>query len=172
MAGSFDADVDDIDAFLADAKTLIGGEPLWRPGGFAGDLHATWGIADSVGVSRGELRFRVSPADRTEPSISVIYRGRPVWRVDIVPPTSWKPNPPDAVGLGLPPRVDGPHEHAWPDNREYVRINGFRRLPNRRPLPAIRRLPQALAALAARINLTLGPDQRGFDVPPRTDLFN
>jgi hypothetical protein len=33
-------------------------------------------------------------------------------------------------------------------------------------------LPQALAAFADEINLTLANDQRGFDVPPRKGLFD
>jgi hypothetical protein len=45
-------------------------------------------------------------------------------------------------------------------------------LPCRRPLaPQIRKLPQAIPWLAERINLTLNPDQRGFDVPPQAALF-
>jgi hypothetical protein len=173
MAGRFDSDIGEIDAYLADAKTLDGGEPLWIKSARRGELQATWGILDSAGVSRGELRFRVSPTERTEPSITVIHRRRLIWRLDVVAANSWKPNPQDAWVYRLPAIVRGTHNHAWPDNREHVRANGFGEMPYRRPLgAATRRLPQALAALAAEINLVLGPNQRGFDVPAKSDLFD
>jgi len=174
MPDKYDSEVEEVDAFLAEPKTLVDEQPTWTKSARPGEMQATWGILESGSVSRAELRFRFSPAFRTEPSISVLLRPkRPIWRIDLVAPQSWKPNPLGAERYDLPPMVYGPHSHAWPDNREHVRVNGFGPLPFRRPLPAaIRRLPQALAALANDINLTLGPDQRGFDVPPKDDLFD
>ena len=170
--GKSDLEISEVEAFLAEAKTLDGGEPLWVKSSRPDELQATWGISDSAGVSRGELRFRCPSLYRDDPSVSLIYRRRLIWRIDIVAPQAWKPNPPEAAMLELPPIVTGTHGHRWTDNREHVRINGFGELPFRCQLsPAIRKLPQAIAALADEINLTLGPDQRGFDVPPRASLF-
>jgi hypothetical protein len=68
--------------------------------------------------------------------------------------------------------VTGVHAHEWESNREQCRKSGFGDLPFRTQLPAqIRRLPQALAELAAKTRLNLGDHGRDFDVPPRTDLF-
>jgi hypothetical protein len=173
MGEKYDPDIAEIDAFLADPKTLDGAEPLWRSASRPDELQATWGIVESSGISRAELRFRCPTLNRAEPSISLIFRRKAVWRVDLVASHSWKPNPIGADKLGLPPLVYGAHAHTWQDNREYIRRNGFGPIPYRRPLPiSIKRLPQALAAFADEINLTLANDQRGFDVPPRKGLFD
>jgi hypothetical protein len=37
--------------------------------------------------------------------------------------------------------------------------------------PQIRRLEQAVHWLGEQTNLALGREQRGFDVPPKSDLF-
>jgi hypothetical protein len=45
-------------------------------------------------------------------------------------------------------------------------------MPYREPIqPQVRRLPLALFWLADRINLTIAPDQRDFDVPSQGELF-
>lgn len=168
----FDQEIAEIEAFLADPKKVADGVPVWIAATRKNEYQAIWGIFESSGVSRAELRFRYSSLSKSEPSVSVVFRRRLVARIDIVPPQSWKPNPPGAFALGLPARVEGTHTHSWADNRDFVRSNGFGQLPFRRPLPvAMKRLPQAIAALAAEINLTLEPDQRDFDVPTRSDLF-
>lgn len=164
-------DIDEIDAFLAEVKRLQGPPPEWVEGS-RGELSASWNIEDSVGIVRSHLRFRCSRQYRQFPSLSLIYRGNPVCRLDLVQPTECKWNPPGAAAMGLPPRVCGSHLHGWPDNREYVRSAGLGHMPYRRPLTAqVRRLPQAILWLAEQINLTVGPDQRGFDVPPQASLF-
>lgn len=173
MSKNFESDCDEVDAFLRDAKALEGGEPIWGESPRPGELTASWGIVDGVGVSRAELRFRCPRSRRDEPSVSIVYRKKLVYRIDIVPDYVRKPNMLCAAKLGLPAEVCGPHWHAWEDNREYVRVNGFGPLPLRRPVDgAVRRLPHALAELAARTNLSLGQHQRGFDVPPRRTLFD
>jgi hypothetical protein len=109
---------------------------------------------------------------RAWPSVTVVSRGNAIWRVDLVAPGVWKPNPAGAATLGLPPEVRGSHSHTWHDNREHLLSQDQWGLPYRRPLPsAIRRLPQAIASLAAEVNLVLEPYQRGFDVPPQAELF-
>jgi hypothetical protein len=165
-------DIPEIDAYLAEQKTLQGPPPQWQDGTRPGELSATWNIEDSVGIVRAQLRFRCPLHSPQFPSISVVYRGSLITRLDLVSPDECKLNPPGAAALGLPPKVCGPHWHPWPQNRNYVGSAGFGQLPNREPLPAqVRRLPQALLWLGARINLTIAPDQRNFDVPPQGELF-
>lgn len=164
-------ELEEVEDFLRTEKLLDGPCPLWVRSAYPGELQATWAILDDLRIQSGSLRFRCRQ-DRSDPSISVIFRDRPIWRLDMVEQTNCKPNPMGAFGLGLSARVCGPHYHAWPDNRLYIERHGFGRLPFRRELPRqIRRLNQALAALASEINLTLDGSQRDFDVPPATDLF-
>lgn len=165
-------DIAEIDTFMAEAKSLLGPPPPWQEGTRKGELSASWPIADSLGIARSELRFRCTQQQKQFPSVSVIYRQHLVYRLDMVPAEECKPNPLGAIAFGLPPSVCGPHCHAWPDNRDYVHSVGFGHMPYRRPIqPQVRRLPQALLWLADDINLTIGPDQRGFDVPAQNDLF-
>ncbi|WP_141693942.1 hypothetical protein [Methyloligella halotolerans] len=165
-------DTRDIDRFLADSPKTLVGMPDWVESDRPDELSATWNIADSAGIISAQLRFRCPAFDKLHPSVSLIFRGTPVWRVDLARPTLCKWNLPDAADLGLPAQVCGSHEHAWPDNRQYVIDNGGGQLPYRRPLPPqVRRLPQATLVLADQINLEVGHDQRGFDVPPYADLF-
>jgi hypothetical protein len=165
-------DIAEVDAFLQESKTLQGPPPEWKEGPYAGELSASWSIADSIGIVRAELRFRCPRAGRQFPSISVIYRGNLITRLDLVPPDECKPNPIGAAALGLPPKVCGSHWHSWPANRRYTEVVGFGRMPYREPIqPQVRRLPHALFWLADRINLTIAPDQRDFDVPSQGELF-
>jgi hypothetical protein len=164
-------DVDEIDAFYAEAKRLQGPPPHWAENS-RGELSASWNIEDAIGIVRAHLRFRCSRQHRQFPSVSVIYRGGLVYRLDLVDPSECKFNPLGALALNLPAKVCGPHIHGWDDNREYVRSVGLGHMPYRRPLPAqVRRLPQAMLWLAESINLAVAPDQRGFDVPPQAYLF-
>jgi hypothetical protein len=152
---------------------LQGGLPEWQQSARPIELTATWNVRDSTGIIRSQLRFRCIKRDRSYPSVSLVLTGRLVWRVDLVPPTECKLNPVGAAKEGLPARIYGPHSHGWPDNRGYVTSAGVWELPYRRELPPqIRRLPQALYWLAERVNLALEHDQRGFDVPPQSDLFS
>lgn len=166
-------DVFAVDAFLAEPKSLKGSLPEWTASERLKELQAVWLIADAVGVERAQLRFRVDRARRHFPSVSLLFRDRMVWRLDLVHADECKPNPPLAARRGLPPRVCGPHCHQWDDNREYLLTNPPKwSLPIRRALPSnVRRLPQALPWLAERLNLEMTAEQRGFDVPPKTDLF-
>jgi hypothetical protein len=163
-----------VDDFLMEAKTLDGRPPLWRPTpNRPHELSATWGIKDAIDVQRAELRFRCVSVRRQFPSVSVIFQRTPIWRIDLVPVDETKNNPHWAQSLGLPALVIGSHSHAWPDNKDHiVRAKVDWELPCRRPLPPpMRRLPQVLPWLADQINLSLTPEQRGFDVPPQSDLF-
>jgi hypothetical protein len=165
-------DVTAADDFLTRAKTLVGGPPSWKLSARATEYEAIWIIADDLGVEAGQLRFKWPRNSRASPAVSVIYRGNPIWRVDLAPEDECKFNPHDAHSYGLPPRLCGPHEHAWPDNRDYVIENGFGRMPYRRPvMPQLRRFIQILPSLADQINLTVTPEQRTFDSPPQGELL-
>jgi hypothetical protein len=65
-------DIAEVDASLQESKTLQGPPPEWKEGPYAGELSASWSIADSIGIVRAELRFRCPRAGRQFPSISVI----------------------------------------------------------------------------------------------------
>ena len=171
---SRDREIDDIEAFLSEEKRLQGPHPAWGRSIYPKELSASWPVEDSLGVVRAEFRFRCPEEDRTTPSMSLLFRQQPIWRIDLGDDALLHLNPPIAERLGLPPTITGPHEHGWPDNAENIR--GMTppdwRLTVRRPIsPQMRRLSQALPWLADRIRLLLEPSQRGFDVPPRSDLF-
>jgi hypothetical protein len=122
-------DIAEVDAFMADQKSLYGPLPTWQEGTRAGELSASWPILDSIGIARAELRFRSARQRLQFPSISVIYRQNLVGRVDIVDPTECKINPPGGAAMGLPASVCGSHCHSWADNRDYVHSNGFGHMP-------------------------------------------
>lgn len=165
-------DVAEIDAFIAEPKTLLGPPPAWQQSSRVRDMEAKWQVEDSLGIIRAHLRFRFIKTEREYPSLSLIFQNTPIWRVDLRPESSWKPNPPVAAKLNLPAHVQGSHSHGWDHNRAYCLSQKAIQLPIRSPLPAkIRKLPQALMWLAGHVNLTIKPDQRDFDVPPKSDLF-
>jgi hypothetical protein len=168
------SEVNAVDLFLSEPKRLRGGSPQWQQSEHRPrELHAVWLIEDSLGIERAQLRFRCASNNRQNPSISLIFRSKPIWRVDLVPPSECKYNPPWARALGLPATVCGPHGHEWEDNRGHIlKDHTTWDIPCRRPLPTnIRRLAQVLPWFASRISLDLLPEQRGFDVPAQTDLF-
>ncbi|WP_425062010.1 hypothetical protein [Pyruvatibacter mobilis] len=164
--------VNEVDEFLAHEKRLIGSPPEWRKSTRGGELEALWNIADELGVSSAHLRFRFVPTRRIYPSISVIHRNQPVWRIDLAPPTLCKANPPFAAEMGMEPTVCGSHAHRWDDNRSHILSQDVWDLPARTSIqPQVRRIRQALAMLAEDINLTLEPYQRAFDEPAQGELF-
>jgi hypothetical protein len=166
---TYDAEVAEIDAFLATAKTLAASHPTWTKG-YGRRWGARWAILDEHEIQRGELAFEAD-ATLTKVSISVITQRRPIYRVDLVPASECKKNPISAAILGLPAEVCGSHFHAWADNRERVRMSGEKELPYRRPTPTgLKNLSQALAAVAQAINLDLTSDQRGFDLPSEREI--
>lgn len=165
------AEVSQADAFLARAKRLQGQVPAWQPSSRKGEVEMVWNLEDAAGIVSGHLRFRAGREHRACPSISVVFRDNPLWRLDIEEPHVCHDNPPDAYQLNLPATVCGSHEHTWADNRAYVLNQHAWTIPYRRSiLPQIRRLNQALPWLAEKINLSLQPEQRRVDLPDR-DLF-
>ncbi|ESX55706.1 hypothetical protein NLY43_23900 [Mesorhizobium sp. C416B] len=162
-------ELNQVNDFLAGAKSLQGGPPEWTDSTRIGDKEAKWPIEDDIGIVRAHLRFRFRFPEY--PSMSLIFRGQPIWRVDVAQPDECKPNPHDAGKFNLPPRVCGVHEHAWYDNVDAVRNSGWGGLPYRRPINVqVRKLPQVLADFCGRVNLTLSHDQRSFDVPAQRTM--
>jgi hypothetical protein len=163
------AEVNEVDRFMRDQKSLNEGLPPWRESHITGRITAEWPIIDSEGVLREGTRlvFVCKTEDVNRLSISVLLRGNRVYGVDLVPSHECKLNGPRAERLGLPARVCGSHFHEWADNRDMALASGLGHMPHRRPTPALlTRLPHALLALAQAINLTLTPEQASFDVPP------
>ena len=171
MNAAMDAEIAVVDEFLDQRKMLRGSRPGWDKTGFSQDWGASWQIENDIGVVLAQLKFRCWPTRTSYPSLNLIMRRRAVWRIDLVSPDQEKANPIWAQSLGLPGIVRGSHCHEWTDNRENIRQTGDWQLPARRPLPHnITTLEQLLPWFAERINLELGPDQRGFDVPPQAEL--
>lgn len=167
-----EAELAEVDAFLAEPKTLVGLMPAWGQSGYGREWQVRWGVADSLGIEQGDLCFTVD-LKLEKPSIVLVFRKRPVYRLDMVAASETKPNPFGAKALGLPAMVTGSHTHPWTANREWVRVNGFGELPYRNPTPqALRTLEQALAQVADDINLTLTTDQRDCRLPRQASLFN
>jgi len=168
-----EADVADVDRFLAEQKVLSIPVPSWTPSNRPNELQAIWPIEDDIGIRRGELRFRVHRLRTDSPSVSVIFRGNSIARLDVVPLGECKMNPPWAYILGLPPEACGPHIHSWADNREHVQRSQVWELPARRPVEhGLRRVPQMLPWIADSAGISLTPEQRDFVAPGRTELFD
>jgi len=164
-----DDTIREIDDFVSGSKSLADPLPIWRRSARPPDWEASWPVLDTLGIERAELRFRVRAGGH--PSVSLIFRGNAIWRVDLAPPSECKSNPPSAYKVGLPSTVCGPHEHSWSDNRAYVASNGYGRLPFRRGISSpIRRVPQMLADFAMRVGIELTQGQWQFDAPPQSEL--
>ena len=171
MSAAVDAEIAAINEFLDQPKRLRGLLPIWGKTGFSQELGASWPIEDDIGVILAQLKFRCWPSRTSYPSLNLIMRRRLVWRIDLVPPDEQKANPIWAQSFGLPGIVRGSHGHEWPDHQENVRQTGDWQLLARRPLPHnITTLEQLLPWFAGRINLELESGQRGFDVPPQSEL--
>src|SRR3954452_22387215 len=103
-------DITELEAFMAERKALQelqGTVPQWEAGSRKGELSATWNVSDKTGIFRAQLRFRCPRHSPQHSSISLICRGAPLTRVDLVPSDECKPNPLGAAEFGLLPRVCG-----------------------------------------------------------------
>jgi hypothetical protein len=165
------AEIQAADAFILESKTLDGSPPTWGNSVWGGEYSALWIVLDSLNAPAATLKFTARKVDTSITSVSLVWRSHPLWRIDM--DHSSHTNPPDAWTMDLPSVVSAPHEHAWSINRGYVLTSDQWHLPYRRPLPSnIRRLGQALLWLADQINLRIEPEQRGFEAPTRTGLFD
>ncbi len=165
-----DAEIAEIDAFLAEEKHLDGPPPLWTQS-YGRDWTLRWGLVDPAGVQRGELAFTID-ARLEKPSVVLLTQRRLIHRLDLVPDVECKDNPYGALVMGLPPQVCGSHEHPWDVNREWVRVNGFGELPFRRPTSrALRSIDQMLATVCDAANVQLTTGQRDLRLPDQGELF-
>lgn len=157
------------DEFLGCAKTLTEQEPGW--GRLQnGRWFASWPIKDDLGAIRGTLNFRVDPKYADFPTLSLLFEGRPVSRIDLTPDHWVKRNPPWA--FACPATVVGNHVHTWTDNRSQIAATGRWLLQARQPVPhAVRRVPQMLRWFADYANISLYGTQFSFDFTPKQDLF-
>jgi len=78
-----DPTLEEVDSFVAEFKTLDGFLPAWRQDRGA-NWTARWGLLNAHGASEGELAFVIN-GRLTKPSISVLFRRKLIYRVDIVP---------------------------------------------------------------------------------------
>lgn len=169
-ASMSEAEVSEVDAFIRGYKVLAGPQPHWvGVTKRSRDWELTWSLEDASGIASGYIMVE-SNAAQTEVGISVIYRGAPIYRIDIVPQERPEGNPwiTRKYAPDLPSHFHGSHLHAWDDHREYVRDCGLGELPFRRPLRSNpSNLDRAFEMLISDIGLTLLPDQRGIEMPPQ-----
>lgn len=162
-----EADAEEIDAYIAVYKTLIGYLPKWEPS-TRRNWQTRWGISGPDGAENSELCLTVS-RDWRHQTIICLHRQRIIYRLDIVPLTECKPNLHSSWRLGLPNLVCGPHVHGWPENRQYVIDSGDdNRLPNRRFIPGLcETLSDAIGWAGQDMNIHIAPDQRDFEMPAK-----
>jgi hypothetical protein len=166
-------DIQLVEDYLAAPKTLEASLPEWSSAVRDHELQAIWNVEEDGGRLRSHLRVRVGRHSKRWPSVSLIFRSNPIWRVDIKPDDVCEGNPLWAFNLGLDAQVCGTHCHTWVDNRQHILASGLWELPARRNIaPQVRRLPQVMAFMAEELNIELTHEQRGFDTPPRRDLFD
>lgn len=168
-----DAEIAEIDAFMAMPKRLMTGIPQWAP--VQRGYDATWTVEDNLGAAVALLRLTCRRSRSRSPTFVLLHRQRLVWLTELEDPPRSHPNAHWASKLQLPSIVSGPHEHNWPDNRDHLAslTPPAWELPVRRPLPSTigSNLPAALASFAQAINLAIDSSQSAFDVPPQTEMF-
>ncbi len=162
-----DPTIEEVDQFVREFKTLAGFMPAEWIQHHGWSWSVRWGVLDALQVQQAELVFEINPA-LTKPSITMIFRKQPIYRVDIVPMSECKWNDWGALELGLPARVCGSHTHGWNDNRLFIASNGFGELPFRRPVDvADTKFIRALEIVAKDLNIHVDPAQRVGCEPPR-----
>lgn len=166
---------DEIDEYLGSPKSLKGQQPIWRENGRLDQVDAKWPVIEAGGISRSHLTFRYNRVSTGEPSVSLIYKGKKVCRVDIKPEAVSDGNPPQAAKLGLPPYVYGTHIHKWRNNRQYV----LEALPlDEWEIPikeeisqATQKLGHLLAYICSECSIEFTAEQRELNPPAREELF-
>lgn len=165
----------EIDTFLLAQKHLKGEHPIWRPNGRLDQLDAKWPIEEHGAVSRSHLAFRYNRVSTNEPSVSLIYMGKKVCRIDIKPDDDWDGNPPQAREFGLPAKVYGSHIHRWQHNKKYV-LESLP--PDEWEIPikeeisqSTQKLEHILALICSACNIDFTAEQRALNPPSREDLF-
>jgi hypothetical protein len=165
----------EIDEYLKTKKCLLGPHPTWRPNGRSEQLDARWPIEEEGEISRSHLAFRYNRISTNEPSVSLIYERKKVYRVDVKPPDEYDGNPPQARRFGLPAKVFGTHIHRWEHNREYVLEclpQDEWEIPIKEPISqATQMLGHLLALICSQCAIDFTPEQRDLNPPSREDFF-
>lgn len=165
-----DEQIAQVDAWLLGYKQFDGFQPPWiAVSGRGRDWEANWPIVGGDGISSAYGALEAD-ATLTTISISIIYRGAPVYRLDMVPPDKREGNefPVIKYAPQLPREFLGTHAHAWDDHRKWVQEQGLGQLPFRRPiLPAPNNFDRGMEHVANAINLTLLPAHRPIQLPPQ-----
>ena len=165
-------DLDLVEEFLAELKFLNGPMPEFGPTNFNRrrryELATKWPLADADGVvSSGQLVIVSRPGSPDFASLSLLFRGQAISRLDFEHDGVCHSNPHWADEDGLAATVRGSHFHPWEPNRKHVAATGLWELPCREGLPPqVRRFQQGFYWMCDRVNITVSPDQRSFDIPP------
>ncbi len=165
----------EIDVYLDSSKFLDGQQPIWRENGRTDQLDAKWLIEEDGGVSRSHLAFRYNRASTNQPSVSLIYQGKKVCRVDLKSPDESDGNPPQAAEFGLPGQVFGSHIHRWGHNRGYI-LNSLPpdgwEIPIKEEISqSTQKLGHILAFICDACGISFTAEQRELNPPAKEDLF-
>jgi hypothetical protein len=166
---------EEIDEFLISSKQLLGTQPVWRQNGSSDRLDGSWVIEENEGISRAYLSFRLNRVSTAEPSVSLIFKKKPVCRVDIKSAEESDGNPIQAHKFGLPGQVYGPHIHRWDYNREYV-LQALPpdewQIPIKEEIsPSTQTLGHILAMICSQCKIDFSPEQRHVTLPARERLI-
>lgn len=164
--------ISDIEKFFENDKFLDGLHPKWGEG-YLGTQQFKWNIVDTLGVSlRAHLDVSLKPSlDR--PTVTLIVLGHPIYRLDVVPATDEKANPPWAAALNLPNYVKGTHSHPWYANKVHIAQNWDKALPCREPVDQkLIELEHVIAYVAETLNISLTSEQRVVYLPAQGRFLN
>lgn len=165
----YEARCAEVDAFINSHKKLVDFLPPWSER-FANHYQSRWGIEDSLGAESAELCLTIE-RDFVRQSITCLFRGQPVYRLDVAPEEECKQNWHTAHRLGLPSFVCGTHTHGWDENRAYVVEEGFGRLPVRKKVDGrVLGLADALHWAAKDLKIQVEGGQLDFPMPERSLL--
>ena len=162
-----DLNIEEISEFITSDKFLDGLCPSFGEG-FGGMFQTRWDFVDALGIGLQSHLCISLKESLDRPSISALYRGHPIYRLDIVPDHVEKPNPPWASKFGLPNYVSGCHTHPWEQNKDFVEKNWDKSLPAREPLQeSMSTLEHALAQVTDDLNISITGEQRVVSLPPQ-----
>lgn len=161
-----------IDEFLSSDKFLDGLHPQWGEG-YLGVQQFRWNIVDSLGVGLRSHLVVSLKASLDRPTVSLVVLGHPVFRLDVVPSSEEKANPPWAAALDLPNYVKGTHTHPWYANKEHVAKNWDKTLPCREPISQrLSELEHVIAYVAEALGITMTSEQRVVYLPAQGSFIN
>lgn len=163
-----------IRAFLVAEKTLGNQIPFWTRSAYPDELSAKLPIICEGASCDARLVFRLDMNLPKSPSVSLIYRDKPVCRVDVLPKYISDKNPPEASRFNLPEIISGPHIHPWKYNEFYVLdhlpANEWH-IPIKIAISARTRTPgQILACICHHCRIAFVSEQRSFDWPSRKEF--